>query len=408
MSTVTTSPSPTSTGTGAESASTRSAWALVAQRELSVRLRDKTFIGSTLLSLVILVAVFGFQAWNANKEVTYDLAVTTQSQQMGESIGAAAPDIDDKVTIELVEVDDARAAEAAVMDESADAWLHPTDDGWELVGRSEVSSGLRDIATETVSSTVLAANAQQAGTDVATLQQGTAVTTDILDGDAEQQGIAKAVGFGMAILFYMSAVIFGMYLAMSVTEEKQSRIVEIIATSIPLRHLLFGKLIAAVVLALAQLLLYAAVAVIGVSFTDWGDMLPSFTSGLAWFVLFFIAGFTMIAALYAVAGALASRQEDIQSTSMPVTMLLMFMFFGAMFATGRLAEVLAWIPPFSAVLQPMRLVSGESQWWHALISLGILAAVTVGVILVAERIYRRALMQTGGKLTYKEAWNAEL
>ena len=121
MSTVTTSPSPTSTGTGAESASTRSAWALVAQRELSVRLRDKTFIGSTLLSLVILVAVFGFQAWNANKEVTYDLAVTTQSQQMGESIVAAAPDIDDKVTIELVEVDDARAAEAAVMDESADA-----------------------------------------------------------------------------------------------------------------------------------------------------------------------------------------------------------------------------------------------------------------------------------------------
>ena len=54
----------------------------------------------------------------------------------------------------------------------------------------------------------------------------------------------------MAMLFYMSAVIFGMYLAMSVTEEKQSRIVEIIATSIPLRHLLIGKLVAAVVLGL--------------------------------------------------------------------------------------------------------------------------------------------------------------
>nr|WP_257908036.1 hypothetical protein [Janibacter limosus] len=56
----------------------------------------------------------------------------------------------------------------------------------------------------------------------------------------------------------------------------------------------------------------------------------------------------------------------------------------------------------------MRPVSGEAQWWQALISLGILAAVTVGVILVAERIYRRALMQTGGKLSYKDAWNAEL
>ncbi|MDN5718488.1 MAG: ABC transporter permease, partial [Janibacter sp.] len=301
---------------------TTNAWTLVAKRELSVRLRDKTFIGSTLLSLVILIAVFGFQAWNANKASTYDLAVTSQSQQMGQVVADAAPGIDDKVTITLVDVADDEAAEAAVMDDSADAWLHQTDDGWQLVGKTEVSSSLQDISTQSISTAVLTANADEAGTDVAALQKGTAVTTDILDGDAEQQGIAKAVGFGMAILFYMSAAIFGMYLAMSVTEEKQSRIVEIIATSIPLRHLLFGKLIAAVALAVGQLLLYAAVAIVGASFTDWGDMLPGLTSGLIWFVVFFIAGFTMIAALYAVSGALASRQEDIQSTSFPVTMLL--------------------------------------------------------------------------------------
>ncbi|MGW3547701.1 ABC transporter permease [Janibacter hoylei] len=387
---------------------TTHAWTLVAKRELSVRLRDKTFIGSTLLSLVILVAVFGFQAWNANKATTYDLAVTSQSQEMGQAIVDAAPGIDDKVSVQLIDVDDAAAAEAAVTDESADAYLAPTDDGWQLTGKADVPTTLQDIATQTVSSVALAANANKAGTDIATLQQGTTLTTDILDGDAEQQGIAKAVGFGMAILFYMSAAIFGMYLAMSVTEEKQSRIVEIIATSIPLRHLLFGKLIAAIALAVGQLLLYAAVAVVGASFTDWGDMLPGLTSGLAWFVIFFIAGFTMIAALYAVSGALASRQEDIQSTSFPVTMLLVVMFFGAMFASGTVVDVLAWIPPFSAILQPMRLVSGEAQWWEAVISLGLLAAATVAVILVAERIYRRALMQTGGKLTYKDAWNAEL
>lgn len=387
---------------------TTSAWSLVAQRELLVRLRDKTFIGSTLLTLVILIGVFGFQAWNSTRETTYELAVTGQSQQMGQAVADAAPGIDDTVTVELVDVADDTAAEAAVADESADALLRQTDQGWQLVARSEVDSRLLDIVSETVSSRVLADNARAAGTDSASLLRGTTVTADVLDGDADQHEIADAVGFGMAFLFYMSAVIFGMYLAMSVTEEKQSRIVEIIATSIPLRHLLFGKLLAAVVLAVAQILLYAVVAVVGASFTPWGEMLPSFTAGLAWFVVFFIAGFTMIAALYAVAGALASRQEDIQSTSLPVTMLLMLMFFGAMFATGPVVDVLAWVPPFSAILQPMRLISGESQWWHALISLGLLAAVTVGVILLAERIYRRALMQTGGKLTYTQAWNAEL
>src|SRR5699024_10130797 len=144
---------------------------------------------------------------------------------------------------------------------------------------------------------------------LSTLQEGTTVATDVLDGDAEEQALSQVVGFAMAILFYMAAMIFGMYLAMSVTEEKQSRIVEIIATSIPLRALLFGKLAAAVVLAVGQILLYAAVAVVGLSFTDWGDLLPGLTSGLAWFVVFFLIGFTMLAALYAVSGALASRQE---------------------------------------------------------------------------------------------------
>ena len=385
-----------------------SAWTTVAQRELAVRLRDKTFIGSTLFSLVVIAAVIGFQVWNADREQTYDLAVTAQSQEMGQTITEAAPGIDDSVTVTLEEVDDAEAAEAAVMDESADAWLQQTDDGWELVGKTEVPSSLDDITTQAVSQSVLADNAQEAGTDLATLQEGTTVATDVLDGDAEEQALSQVVGFAMAILFYMAAMIFGMYLAMSVTEEKQSRIVEIIATSIPLRALLFGKLAAAVVLAVGQILLYAAVAVVGLSFTDWGDMLPGLTSGLAWFVVFFLIGFTMLAALYAVSGALASRQEDIQSTSFPVTVIIMAVFFGALFAEGRIADVLAWLPPFSAVLQPMRLVSGEGQWWEALISLGVLAATTAAVILVAERIYRRALMQTSGKLSYKEAWNAEV
>lgn len=387
--------------------STMNSWALVAQRDVSVRLRDKTFIGSTLVTLLIIVGILGFQIWQSNQKSTYDVAITGQAAQMGDVLTDASAG-DDAVSIETIEVEDAAAAEAAVMDEEVDAWLTPVDDGWQLVGKSEVDPELLSVAEGAIRQKVLATNAAQAGTDLAALQAGSSVTTDVLDGDAEQQMIGQAVGFGMAILFYMAAIVFGMYLAMSVTEEKQSRLVEIIATSIPLRHLLFGKLIAAVVLAVGQLLVYGVVALIGVTFTKWGDLLPSFTSGVAWFVLFFLAGFTMIAAMYAVAGSLASRQEDIQSTSLPVTMLIMVMFFGAIFAEGTIVEVLAWVPPFSAILQPMRLVSGESAWWEALISLGLLAAATFAVILLAERIYRRALMQTSGKLSITQAWKAEI
>ena len=66
------------------------------------------------------------------------------------------------------------------------------------------------------------------------------------------------------------------------------------------------------------------------------------------------------------------------------------------------------LPPFSAILQPMRLVTGESAWWEALLSLGLLALATGAVVLLAERIYRRALMQTSGKLTITQAWKAEI
>ncbi len=388
--------------------STDHAWALVAQREISVRMRDRTFILSTLFSLLIIGGVFGFQAWQASQHSTYEIAVTATSAEMGQVLADRAPEVDERVGVEIIEVADASAAKAAVLDDSADAWLTPTDDGWELVGRTEVDAQLLTVADTVIGQSVLADNAAQAGTDLATLQAGSVVTTDVLDGDAQQRQVGKTVGFALAFLFYMAAVMFGTYLAMSVTEEKQSRIVEIIATSIPLRHLLVGKLVGAVALAMMQMLLYAVVAVVGVSFTEWGDLLPSLTSGLVWFLVFFVVGFTMIAALYAVAGALASRQEDIQSTAMPVTILVMVMFFGAVLASGPVVEVLAWVPPFSAILQPMRLVSGEGHWWQAVISLGLLVAATGLVILLAERIYRRALMQTSGKLSVTQAWKAEI
>ena len=237
---------------------TRSAWAVVAQREISIRLRDKTFIGSTLLSLVILVGVFGFQTWQSSKDTTFDVAVTSQSQQMGQVLHTAGTK-GGHVGVDLVDVADDDAAEAALDNGKADVWLHRTDGGWQLTGKDDVDDQLEGFAEKTISQTVMADNAQQAGTSIGKLQQGATVSTASLNGDADQEAAGQVVGFIMAILFYMSAIMFGSYLAMSVTEEKQSRIVEIIATSIPLRQLLIGKLVGMVVLAVAQMMLYALI-----------------------------------------------------------------------------------------------------------------------------------------------------
>lgn len=388
-------------------ASARGAWRLIAQREILVKLRDKSFIFSTFLTLAIIGASIGWQAWNADRHRDYTIVAVADDAAMADTIATAAEQSGDNVGITVTRVPDGGAAKAALADGSADGWLHEDGGTWTLTGQREVDDRLEGLTTETVGGVVRAQNAQRAGTDLAAIEKGTEVRTALVVGDQKEQLVAKVVGLAMAFLFYFAALLFGIALATSVVEEKQSRIVEIITASIPVRQLLLGKVVGNVLLAIGQLVLYTTVALVGVSFTPFASTIPAMSSGLLWFVLFFVVGFTVIATLYAVAGALASRTEDVQSTSVPVTMLVMLMFFGAMFLDGAPKTVASFVPPLSAVLMPMRIVEGTAQWWEPVLALALLLGAGLGVVLAAERIYRRALLQTGGKLTVRQAWTAE-
>ena len=152
--------------------------------------------------------------------------------------------------------------------------------------------------------------------------------------------------------------------------------------------------------------LYAAVGLIGMSFTSYADFVPDISGPVAWFLAFFVAGFLALACLWAVAGALASRTEDLQSTSMPLTMLILVIFFGGLMLDGRAVTVASYIPPISAVLMPKRIIEGGVAWWEPLLALGLLAAFALVTVVVAERVYRRALLQTQGQISLRQAWAA--
>ena len=152
--------------------------------------------------------------------------------------------------------------------------------------------------------------------------------------------------------------------------------------------------------------LYAAIGLVGLSFTSFGALLPSVSGALGWFLVFFLVGFLLIACLWAVAGALASRTEDLQSTSTPITLLLLAIFFGSAFLSGTPQTVLSYVPPASAVLMPQRILEGSAQWWEPVVALAILLAAAAVVVLVAERLYRRSLLQTQGRLSVRQAWSA--
>ncbi|TQL68242.1 ABC-2 type transport system permease protein [Nocardioides albertanoniae] len=388
-------------------------WQIVARREIAVRATDKSTLIGTAVMLAVIVGVLGFTAWNEGKEKTYDIAYSSASAQaMVDGIGERASGIEAKVHVDPVSVDDAEAARTALEDERIDAYLRPTsasdpDSGWTLVTLEDADSELRDVVTQAVAAIVLADNAAAAGTTSADLTKGSKIALDQVEGDSELSAIRFVVGYALAIVFYFASIMFGMTLANSVVEEKQSRIVEMIAAAVPLRQLLAGKIIGNAVIAVGQMLVYVSVGLIGMSFTDFSFALPALSGAIGWFVIFFLIGFVVLSTLWAVAGALASRTEDLQSSSTPITMLLMVMFFGALYLDGVGEVIGSYVPPLSAVLMPMRLIDGTAAWWEPVIAIVLLMGFGAALIGLAERLYSRALLQTGGQLSLKAAWRLE-
>lgn len=385
---------------------TEPAWLLVTRREVVSRITDKTFLIGTVLMVAMIVGFIGFTAWQDEKTDEVTLGATPDAVAMATAVADGASEVDDKVAVTLVELDDETAAEEALTEDEIDAWLHPVADGWELTSESSEQESLTDVVQVVVRQQVLSENAAGAGTTVHELEAGSAVSTAFLRGDAEKAAVAQAVGFVFVFLFYMAALIFGMQLASSVIEEKQSRIVEIIAAAIPLRHLLAGKVLGNTALAMIQLLIYLAVGLIGLSFTPYKSYVPALSGPTAWFIGFFLAGFIALACLWAVAGSLASRTEDLQATSTPLTMLMLAMFFGGVSLDGRGQVIASFVPPVSAVVMPKRILAGGVEWWEPLVALGLLAVFAALTVWVGERLYRRALLQTGGRVSLRQAWSA--
>ncbi|MFD6139711.1 ABC transporter permease [Promicromonospora sp. NPDC060271] len=391
----------------------KNAWMLVATREIVVRALNKGFLIGLVVNVVMIGGLIGFTSYMDGRTESFDVAVVAEDEPAATALesaaGAAASD-DQDVELTVVRVDSAAAAEAALEDESADAWLSSGDGdagGWTLSGWREPDNDLAALVESTVRDQVMADRADAAGTTIDALTAGSDVETERLDGNPVDPQIVFVAGFVLAFLFFMGAVGSGSMIAGSVIEEKQSRLVEIIATAVPLRQLLAGKIIGSSVIALAQNLLLAGVGLIGASFTDLSAILPAMSATMIWFVVFFTVGFVAVAALYAVAGSLASRTEDLQYTTSPLMMLILAVYVVTFSADGMLERVLSYIPPASIVSMPVRVLNGDALWWEPLVSLLILLLATLGAVLLSERAYRGALMQTGGRVSWKAAMTAE-
>jgi len=347
---------------------------LVAEREISSKLRSKAFLISTGILLLIALAgivIGGFASKNTASDAM-PVAVTSQTA----SAVSALPNV--KVT----EVSDEAAAEELVRSEKVDAAVLPGDN----------PSGYTVIALQDAPGSLVSALSQ--APDVQILEPAT--TNPLLR-------YFIAIGFGL--VFMMAAATFGGTIAQSVVEEKQTRVVEVLLSAIPARTLLAGKVIGNTVLAMGQILALAAIATVGLIVTGQNAVLSTLGAPIIWFAVFFLFGFILLAALFAAAASMVSRQEDIGSTTTPITMLVMAPYvLVIIFNDNPLVLTIMSYVPFSApVGMPMRLFVGEAQWWEPLLSLAILLASCVAAIVIGAKIYENSLLRMGSRVKLAEA-----
>ncbi|TDO43408.1 ABC-2 type transport system permease protein [Kribbella sp. VKM Ac-2527] len=376
----------------------RHPWELVAHREISTKLRDKTFIGSTVFMLVLVLAAVIIPALISGNGGPDKIAVLNDA---GAKIVQQADAINGD--FESVRVADRTSAEEAVTGGDVKAALIPADNGYVVLGDDRVDSDIQNSLREAVVNIGMEQNAAGAGLTPEELRANTGLHEELLNPGPLPEIVAEFVNIGLALAFYMTALGFGMMIAQSVVQEKESRVVEILAAAVPIRALLWGKVIGNTVLALAQILVIAGASLIGLMVTDQADILGVIAPVAGWFVVFFVLGFVALAGLWAVAGSLATRQEDLGSTTLPGQMILMIPFFFSVFAGSSAKTVASFIPIASSMAMPGRMLTEDVLLWQPLVAIAVLLVATVLIVRLGASLYERTLLQTGRRLGYREA-----
>ncbi|HEU4850419.1 MAG TPA: ABC transporter permease, partial [Terrimesophilobacter sp.] len=349
-----------------------SSW-LVAEREIRMKLRSKAFLISTgILMLAVLGSILAsgfFGSANSKMHVA--------------ATGAAVAVAEQLPNLRVTTVDSVEAARELVRDGTVEAALVPAEDA---------PTDVQILALDSAPQSLVVA-------------LSTPPTVELLDPDATNPLLAYLAAIAFGIVFFMSAMTFGTTIAQSVVEEKQTRIVEILLSTISVRALMAGKVLGNSLLAFAQIAAIAALAAIGLTVTGQAELLASFGPSIAWFVVFFVFGFIMIAALYAATASLVSRQEDVGSATSPVMILVMLPYILVIAFNDNpvVLAIMSYVPFSAPVGMPMRVFLGDAAWWEPLLSLAILLATTAVVIVIGARIYSNALLRTGARVKLSEA-----
>lgn len=379
---------------------------LVARREISARIRDKNFIISSVVILVLLLGSLALQVVLGSGTEESRIGVVGDAPGLEQALQAQGEALD--VDVSVVGLPDEAAAAEAIEAEDVDSALVVQDGEYELLVQESAGGSLEAIVQGAATQLSVADQLAEAG--IGALDVPTVAVT-ALDPEADQDDqrvIAAIIGAG---LLYGLLILFGQFIAQGVVEEKSSRVVELLLATMKPWQLLAGKILGLGVLGLAQIVVIVVVGVAGAIAFDIvdipGDLIGTAVSVVLWFVL----AYAFYAAIFAVAASLVSRQEDLGTVLMPTTLVLVVAFVVGIQAAsapdGTLAVVTSYVPGLSPLVMPVRQAAGEVAIWEIGLSVVLMLAAVALIVRLGGRIYAGALLRTSGKLKMREALRAE-
>ncbi|SOE00929.1 ABC transporter permease [Blastococcus haudaquaticus] len=379
---------------------------LVARREISARIRDKNFIISSIVILVLLLGSLALQVALDSGTEESRIGLVGDAPGLEQALQAQGEALEVDVTV--VELPDEAAASAAVEDEEVDSALVVQGREYELLVQESAGGSLEAIVQGAVSQLSVAEQLAEAGISGLDVPE---VPVTALDPDADQDSqrvVAAIIGAG---LLYGLLILFGQFIAQGVVEEKSSRVVELLLATMKPWQLLAGKILGLGVLGLAQIVVIAVVGVAGAIAFDVvdipGDLIGTAISVVLWFVL----AYAFYAAIFAVAASLVSRQEDLGTVLMPTTLVLVAAFVVGIQASadpdGTLARVTSLVPGLSPLVMPVRQAAGDVPVWEVGLAVVLMLVAIALIVRLGGRIYAGALLRTSGKLKMREALKAE-
>lgn len=423
---------------------------LIIKREYLTRVKKKSFIILTLLMPLLMVAMSLLPLWlsTLNESGVKSIAVI-------DNTGIYAPLLKstDKYLFQTIDSSERESSEGmlgkeifAILQINDDLSKRPT--GISILSEKQVPADMQlmieRVLNEKVVQQKLEELTNEGSVDAGAvaqvrsiLKEGSSVSLKTMrisgDGNISESSteIATVVGMVFTLLIYMFILMYGSMVMQSVLEEKKSRIVEIMVSTVKPVDLLTGKIIGVGLVGITQLVVWgvlasglmalvslfitmpdqaALMATQGMPDVDIAKMMDTILS-VNWleigfyFVIFFIGGYILYASIFAMFASAVDSDEDVSQFTFPVTMIIVFALFAGIYSAGNPDGPLAFwaslFPFTSPIVMMVRLPFGIPLW-EKILSVALLYGTFILISHFAAKIYRVGILMYGKKVTFKE------